>query len=94
MAFDDACHVRHVAVAEFDVKFVANFVEAVVWGEVLVGEIEELFANICFDFHVVWRIEPGDVSLSVFCFLRFGGVVGCMGYAVQGKCPAFLKASA
>ena len=32
MAFDDACHVRHAAVAEFDIKFVANFVEAVVWG--------------------------------------------------------------
>ena len=68
MAFDDACHVRHAAVAEFDVKFVANFVEAVVWGEVLVDEIE-LFANICFDFNVVWGIEPGDVSLSCYCVL-------------------------
>ncbi len=94
MAFDDACHVRHAAVAEFDVKFVANFVEAVVCGEVLIDEIEELFANICFDFNVVWGIEPGDVSLSCFCFLRFGGVAGCMGYAVQGECPAFFKASA
>ena len=35
VAFDDACHVRHAAVAEFDVKFVANFVEAVVWGKCL-----------------------------------------------------------
>ena len=64
MASDDACHVWHAAVVEFDVKFVANFVEAVVWGEVLVDEIEELFANICFDLNVVWGIEPGDVSLS------------------------------
>ena len=30
----------------------------------LIDEIEELFANICFDFNVVWGIEPGDVSLS------------------------------
>ena len=29
MAFDDACHVRHAALTAFDVKFVANFVEAV-----------------------------------------------------------------
>ena len=56
MAFDDACHVRHAAVTEFDVKFVAKFVEAVVWGEGLVDEIEELFANTCFDFNVVCRV--------------------------------------
>ena len=64
MPFDDACHVRHAAVAEFHVEFVANFVEAIVWGEVLVDEVEELFANICFDFNVGSWIEPGDVSLS------------------------------
>ena len=69
MAFDDACHFRHAAVAKYDVKFVANFVEAVVWGGVLVDEIEELFANICFDFNVVWGIKPGDVSLSCSLFL-------------------------
>ena len=69
MAFDDACHVRHAAVTEFDVKFVAKFVEAVVWGEGLVDEIEELFTNTCFDFNVVWGIEPGDVSLSCSLFL-------------------------
>ena len=69
MAFDDACHVRHATVAEFDVKFVANFVESVVWREVLVDEIEELFANICFDFNVVWGIGPGDVFLSCSLFL-------------------------
>ena len=28
----------------------------------------------------------------VLSFLRFGGVFGCMGYAMQGECPAFLKA--
>ena len=67
MAFDDACHVRHAAV--FDVKFVANPVEAVVREEVLVDEIEELLANICFNFHVVWSIEPGDVSFSCSLFL-------------------------
>ena len=66
MAFDDACRVRHAAVTEFDVKFVANLVEAVVRGEVLVDEIEELFANICFNFYVVLGIEPGDVSCSWF----------------------------
>ena len=69
MAFDNACHVRHAAVTKLDVKFVANLVEAVVRGEVLVDEIEELFANICFNFHVVWRIEAGDVSFSCSLFL-------------------------
>ena len=48
--------------------------EAVVWGEVFVDEIKELFANICFDFNVVWGgggggVEPGDVSLSCSLFL-------------------------
>ena len=43
--------------------------EAVVWGEVLVDKIEELFANICFNFHVLRRIEPGDVSFSCSWFL-------------------------
>ena len=33
MALDNACHVRHAAVAEFDFEFVANFVEVVVWGK-------------------------------------------------------------
>ena len=32
MAFDDACHVRHAAITEFDLKFVANLVVAVVRG--------------------------------------------------------------
>ena len=69
MVFDDACHVRHAAVTEFDVKFVANLVEAVVRGEVLVDEIEKRFADICFSFHVVRETEPGDVSFSCFWFL-------------------------
>ena len=68
MAFDDACHVRHAAVTEFDIKFVTNLVEAVVQGAVLVDEIEELFANIWFNFHVVWGIEPDDVSFSCSLF--------------------------
>ena len=67
MAFDDACHVRHATVTEFDIKFVSNFVEAVARRKVLVNEIEELFSDICFNFHVVWGIEPGDVSFP-WCF--------------------------
>ena len=42
MVFDAACHVRLAAVTEFDVKFVANLVEAVVRGEVLVDEIKNV----------------------------------------------------
>ena len=38
----------------------------------LVDEIEKLSADICFNFHVVWGIELGDVS---FDFLSFGEVV-------------------
>ena len=64
MVFDDACHVRHATVTEFEVKFVVKLVEAVVRREVLVDEIEELNAKICFNFHVISRIEPGDVSFS------------------------------
>ena len=60
----------------------------------LVDEIEELFANICFDFNVVWGLNQVMFLFLAVSFLRFGGVVGCMGYAVQGECPAFLKASA
>ena len=44
----------------------ANLVEAVVWGKVLVDEIEEFFADICFNFHVVWGIEPDDLSFPWF----------------------------
>ena len=62
MAFDDAYHVRHATVTEFDNEFVANLVESDVWGKVFVNKIEELFADICFNFNVVWRIEPGDVE--------------------------------
>ena len=53
MTFDDACRVWHAAATEFDVKFVANFVQAVAQGKVLADETEELFANICFNFHVL-----------------------------------------
>ena len=52
MAFDDACHVRHADVAEFDVKFIENFVEAVVWGEVLVDETEELLHSGTSNIHI------------------------------------------
>ena len=62
MTFDDACRVWHAAATEFDVKFVAYFVQAVDQGKVLADETEELFANICFNFHVLSGIEPGDVS--------------------------------
>ena len=53
MAYDDACHVRHAAVTEVDVEFVANLVEPVVWEKMLVDKMVELFADICFCFHVV-----------------------------------------
>ena len=82
MAFDDVCRVRHATATESDVKFVANLVEVVVRGEVLVDEMEELFSNICFYFHVVWGLS--QMIFLFLGFLRFGGVVECMGYAVQG----------
>ena len=40
--------------------------ETVVRGKVLDNEIEELFADICFNFRVVWGIKPGDVSFPWF----------------------------
>ena len=61
MAFDDVYHFRHSTVTEFDNEFVANLVGPDVWGKVFVNKIE-LFADICFNFHDVWRIEPGDVE--------------------------------
>ena len=66
MVFDDACHVRHATVTEFDLKFVANLVEAVVRGEVLVDEIEELFADICFA-----SMLYGGLNQVMFLFLGF-----------------------
>ena len=65
MAFDDACHVRHATVTELDIRFVANLMELAVPGKVLV-KIEEFFADICFNFHVVWEIEPGNASFLWF----------------------------
>ena len=55
----------------------------------LVDEIEEVFGNICFNFHVAWGLN--QVMFSFLGFLRFGEVVECMEYGVQGECPKFSK---
>ena len=39
--------------------------ELAVWGKVFVDKIE-LFADICFNFHVAWGIELIDASFSWF----------------------------
>ena len=54
-----------------------------------INNIEELFANICSNFHVVCRIESGDVCF--LGFLQFGEVVECMGYAMHGKLSGFFQ---
>ena len=90
-AFDDACHVRHATVTELDVKFVANLVESVVRGKVFVNNIEGLFADIRFNFHVVREIEPGDVfSLVLVNWLNRG----MHGYAMHDGYPAIIEALA
>ena len=61
MAFDDACHV--CIGFELDIKFVANLVELAVWGKVFVQKVEELLADNCLNFHLVWEIKPGNVLI-------------------------------
>ena len=92
MAFDDVCHIQHETITEIEVKFVANFVEPVVQGKGCANKIEELFANIYFNFHVIRRLN--QVMFLFLGFLRFGEVIECMGYALHDKYPNFFKASA
>ena len=91
MAFDDTCHVRHATVAEFDI---AAYSLQIRWSRLFgesVNKVEELFADIRFNFHVVRGLN--QVMYLFLDFWRFVEAVECMGYVMHDKCPAFFKTS-
>ena len=66
MAFDDACHARHATVTKFSLKFVADLVEVIVRGKVLVNQIEEPFANF-----VLTSMLCRELNQVMFLFFGF-----------------------
>ena len=69
VAFNNACHVWHATVAELEVKFVENFMEPVVQ-TLLIKKIDDFFADICFDFHVVPELNSVRFFSLVSCGLE------------------------
>ena len=65
MLMNDGFHVCHGAVAYFYCVSVKYFVEFPGCWEMLVNEIQKLSANVGLDVFVVWRIEPGNIAMSL-----------------------------
>ncbi len=65
MFANDGSQVVCAAITNFDVIFVEEFMESMVFVEVLVDELEEGFADVGFYVFTVGRVVPDDVSLSV-----------------------------
>ena len=65
MFANDGSHVVCAAVTNFDVIFVEELMEFMVFVEVLVDELEKGFADVGFYVFTVGRVVPDDVSLSV-----------------------------
>ena len=62
---DDAGYAGHTAVTYLDCAPVEYFAEFGSFGEVLVDEFQERFADVGCNIFTARRVEPDDVSLSV-----------------------------
>ena len=65
MLMNDGFHVCHGAVAYFYRVSAKYFVEFIGCWEMLVNEIEKLSAYIGLDVFAVWRVEPGNIAMSL-----------------------------
>ena len=77
MALDDTFDVFGAAVAYFNGIAVEDFVELVVFGEVLVNKLQKSSGNFGLDVLVKWWVEPCDISLAILwlCVFRIGRFV-------------------
>ena len=64
MLLNDAFHVIHAAVANFNCVFVENFVVPMVLRKVLLDQAQKYFSDVCLDVLTKRRVEPDDVSFS------------------------------
>ena len=62
VCFDNLCHISHTAIADFDIVSVEYLVELVVFSEMLVNQLEEMFSNFSFYVFTEWWVEPNDIS--------------------------------
>ena len=84
MLLNDAFHVIHTAVANFNCVFVENFVVPMVFRKVLLDQAQKYFSDVCLDVLTKRRIEPDDVSFSASVRSLCAGVC----YDVtRAKCP-------
>ena len=60
------------AITDFYVVFVENLVVPVIFRKMLTDEVQKLSADICLYVHVVGRIKPNYVSLSVLAAVLCG----------------------
>ena len=58
MLLNDAFHVIHTAVANFNCVFVENFVVPMVFRKVLLDQAQKYFSDVCLDVLTKRRIEP------------------------------------
>ena len=65
MALDDAFDVFSAAVAYFNGIGVEDFVELVVFGEVLVNKLQKSSGNFGLDVLVKWWVEPCDMAFAI-----------------------------
>ena len=61
MRIHNGIHIRHAAVADFNIDPVENFMELVVLREIFVEKTEKFIGYVCLNVLTVWRVEPGDV---------------------------------
>ena len=65
VTLDDAFDVFGAAVAYFNGIAVEDFVELVVFGEVLVNKLQKSSANFGLDVLVKWWVEPCDMAFAI-----------------------------
>ena len=95
MLLNDAFHVIHTAVANFNCVFVENFVVPMVFRKVLLDQAQKYFSDVCLDVLTKRRVEPDDVSfllLCVRCVLEFAWSL-LSAYLKVTLCPLRFSAS-
>ena len=71
VALDDAFDVFGTAVTYFNGIVVEDFVELVVFGEVLVNKLQKSSANFGLDVLVKWWVEPCDILFAILWLCVF-----------------------
>ena len=68
MLLNDAFHVIHTAVANFNCVFVENFVVPMVFRKVLLDQAQKYFSDVCLDVLTVYfaRVRLGSICTCIY----------------------------